>query len=165
MTMSRFISSGNCCSTETVCQDFSSARCYARSYVILVSFNSEKHLSQVATLTVIVRKICSIISKFETEFQRFYIWIYCKSSRRPSFSIVNCTSATSYNCDTTLTVFLTAQQWTTSDATTINISFSTINCAQPPIQQTDLLGIWMQYGDLKIFKMTHQQTEARNRFP
>jgi len=23
----------------------------------------------------------------------------------------------------------------------------------------------MQYGDLKIFKMTHQQTEARNHFP
>jgi len=23
----------------------------------------------------------------------------------------------------------------------------------------------MQYGDLKIFEMTHQQTEARNHFP
>jgi len=23
----------------------------------------------------------------------------------------------------------------------------------------------MQYGDVKIFKMTHQQTEARNHFP
>jgi len=23
----------------------------------------------------------------------------------------------------------------------------------------------MQYSDLKIFKMTHQQTEARNHFP
>ena len=80
-----------------------------------------------------------------------------------SFSTVNSTSATPYNCDATITFFLTAQQWT-SDATTINISFSAINCAQPPIQLTSLDEIWMQHGDLKTFIMMHQHTEARNHF-
>ena len=41
----------------------------------------------------------------------------------PLYSTVNCTSATSYSCDTTITFSLTAQQWTTSDATATNISF------------------------------------------
>jgi len=31
-----------------------------------------------------------------------YIWINCKSSRGPSFTNVNCTSATSYHCDATM---------------------------------------------------------------
>jgi len=43
--------------------------------------------------------------------------------REPSFSTVNCTSATSYNRDAAITFYLIAQQWTTSDATTVNISF------------------------------------------
>ena len=89
----------------------------------------------------------------------------CKSSRRASFSTVNYTSVTSYNCHATITFFSIAQQWTTSDATTINISFLAINCTQPPVQLTGLLGVWMRHGDLKIFMMTHQHTEARNNFP
>ena len=64
------------------------------------------------------------------------------------YFIVNCTSATSYNCDATIT-FLIAQQWTTSDAETI--------CTQPPVQVTGLL--W--HGDLKKFIMTPQHTEAK----
>ena len=47
-------------------------------------------------------------------------------------STVNCTSATSYNYDATITFFLTAQQWTTNDATTLNISCSAI-CTKPPV--------------------------------
>jgi len=43
--------------------------------------------------------------------------------------------------DATITFFLTAQQRTTSDATTMKISFSTINCTQPLVQPTGLLGI------------------------
>jgi len=39
-------------------------------------------------------------------------------------STVNCTSATSYNCNATITFFLIPQQWITSDAITTNISFS-----------------------------------------
>ena len=64
------------------------------------------------------------------------------------YSTVNCTSATSYNCDATITFFLTAQQWT-SDVQSINISCSAI-CTQPPVQITGLLGVWMRHGDLKI---------------
>ena len=48
---------------------------------------------------------------------------------------VNWWSATSYNYDATITFFLIAQQWTTSDATTINICYSTI-CTQPHVQPT-----------------------------
>jgi len=60
---------------------------------------------------------------------------------------VNCTWATSNNCDATIT-FLIAQQWTTSDATTI-ISCSAI-CTKAPVQITGLLGVWMRHSDLKI---------------
>jgi len=74
-----------------------------RSYAFLISFSFEKRFSQVATLTAIVRKICSIITIFGTEFQRLYLWINCKSSRGPFFPTVNCTSATSYNCVPTKT--------------------------------------------------------------
>jgi len=49
------------------------------------------------------------------------LWINCKSSRVPSFSTVNCTSATSCNCDVKIPFFFTAQQWRTSDATIIPI--------------------------------------------
>jgi len=44
--------------------------------------------------------------------------------------------------------FLIAQQWTTSDATTINISCSAI-CTHHPVQLTGLLAVWMRHGDLK----------------
>jgi len=56
-------------------------------------------------------------------------WVYFFFS---VYSTVNCTSATSYNCDATITFFLTAQQWTTSDAQTTNISCPAI-CTQPPV--------------------------------
>ena len=59
---------------------------------------------------------------------RLYLWINCKSSRGPSFSIVNCTCATLYNRDATITFFLVAQQWTTIDATIINISLRLNTC-------------------------------------
>ena len=77
---------------------------------------------------------------------------------------MNCTSAKPYNCDATITFFLTEQQWT-SDATTINVSFSANKCTQPPVHVNGLLAIWMKHGDLKTFIMTHQHTEARNHFP
>jgi len=35
----------------------------------LINFSYEKRLSQVATLTEIVRKICGIVTIFGTEFQ------------------------------------------------------------------------------------------------
>jgi len=57
--------------------------------------------------------------------------------------------------------------WTgvaTSDATTVNISFSALNCTQPPVQVTGLPTIWIQHGDLKFFIMTHQHSEATNHF-
>jgi len=44
----------------------------------------------------------------------------------PSFSTVNCTSATTYNCDATVTSSFIAQQ-RRSDATTTYISFSALN--------------------------------------
>ena len=128
----------------------------------LVSFSFEKLLSQVATLTAIVTKIRSIITMLGTEFPRLHFWLKCKSSRGPSFSTVSCTSATSYNCDVTITFFLIAQQWTASDATTHQYFFFGY---QPPVQLTGLLGIWMQHGDLKIFIMMHQHIEARNHLP
>jgi len=77
---------------------------------------------------------------------------------------VNCTSATTYNCDATVTFFFIAQQWITSDATTINISFSTVNYTQPPVQATGLLGVWIRHGDQKIFIMTHEHSDASNHF-
>ena len=86
------------------------------------------------------------------------------TSLTPMYSTVNCTSATSYNYDATITFFVVAQHWTTSDAPTIDISCSTI-CIQPPVQLTGLLGVWMQHGDLKNFIMTYQHTESRNHLP
>jgi len=76
--------------------------------------------------------------------------VCCLLSTAPIYSTANYTSAT-YNYDATTTFFWTAQQWTTSDATTINISSSAI-CTQPPVQLTGLLGVWMSmwHGDLKI---------------
>jgi len=68
----------------------------------------EKLLSQVATLTAIVSKIRSIITVFGTEFPSLYFWINCKSSRGAYFFIVNCTSATSCNCDEIIMFFLIA---------------------------------------------------------
>jgi len=59
------------------------------------------------------------------------------------YSVANCTAAASYNYDATITYFLIAQKWT-SDATTINISFSAI-CTQPHVW---ILGVWMQHSDL-----------------
>jgi len=41
------------------------------------------------------------------------------TSPNSDVSIVNCKSATSYNYDATIAFFVTAQQWTTTDATTI----------------------------------------------
>ena len=160
--MSKFISSVNCCSMDSIARFLNHKVLKLRQF--LISFSFAKLLSQVAALTAIVRKIRSNITVFGTELPRLYIWINCKSSRGPSFSTVNCTSATSYNCHATITLFSIAQ-WTTSDATTINISFLAINCTQPRVQLTGLLGIWMQHGDLKIFIMTHQHTEGRNHFP
>ena len=57
------------------------------------------------------------------------------------YSTVNCTSATSHNCDATITFFLIAQQWTTSDATiTINISFFALwNCKKCDINKACVL--------------------------
>jgi len=72
----------------------------------LIGFSFEKLLSQIATLTAIVRKIRSIITIFGTEFPRLYFWINCKSSKGPSFSTVNFTSETSYNHDATITFFI-----------------------------------------------------------
>jgi len=76
-------------------------------------------------------------------------------------STVNCTSAISYNCDATITFFCTTMnnRWRT------NYQYFFFGCTQPPVQLTGLLGVWMRYGDLKIFIMTHQHTEARNNFP
>ena len=96
----------------------------------LISFSFETRFSQVATLTAIVKKIRSIITAFGTELPRLYFWINCNSSRGASFSTVNCTLATSYNCDATITFFSIVQQWTTVDATTVNIYFS---ATQPPV--------------------------------
>jgi len=45
----------------------------------LISLSFEKHLSQAAALKAIVRKTRSIITIFETEFQRLYFWINCQS--------------------------------------------------------------------------------------
>ena len=63
----------------------------------------------------------------------FGSWIFTlrrSSIKSTLYSTVKCTSATSYRYDATITLFLTAQQWTTNDLTTINISFSAINfCA------------------------------------
>ena len=115
---------------QTGWQDFSTAWC---SYQILrqslISFSFEKLLSQVVTLTAIVKKIRSIV----------YIW-----NRVPKVILLNklqmfkgafffyCelqpTSATSYSCDVTITFFLIAQQLH-SPAT------------QSPVQLTGLLGI------------------------
>jgi len=53
---------------------------------------------------------------------------------------VNYTSATSFNCDATIT-FLNVQQWTASDETTVNIFYSASNCTQPSLQLTGLLGV------------------------
>ena len=53
------------------------------------------------------------------------------ATQTPMYSPVNCTSATSYNYDATITFFVIAQQWT-SDLSTINISCSAI-CTQPCI--------------------------------
>ena len=74
--------------------------------------------------------------------------VCCLLSTIPIYSTANCTSATSYNYDATITFFWIAQQWT-SDTTTINISSSAI-CTQTPVQRTGLLGVWTQHGDLKI---------------
>jgi len=74
-----------------------------------------------------------------------------KPNWHPCYSVcttLNCTSATSYSCDATTTLFLIAQQWTTSDATTINI-YCSANCTQPPVQLTGLLAVWMRHGDPK----------------
>ena len=79
-----------------------------------------------------MRKIRSITTIFRTEFPRLYAWINCKSSRGASFSTVNCKSAISCYCDATIPFVLIAQQWTTSDPTTINITFSAINCTHLP---------------------------------
>ena len=59
--------------------------------------------------------------------------VRCLLSTTPMYSTVNCASATSYNYDATITLFLIAQQWTTRDATTLNISFSAI-CTQQGCQ-------------------------------
>ena len=91
-------------------------------------------------------------------------WVYFLVSSYAVYSTVNCASATSYNCDATITFFLNAPQWTTNEATTINISCSAI-CAQLPIQLTGLLGVRMWHGDLTNFLMMHQHTEGRNYFP
>jgi len=79
MAMSKFISSVNYCSTDSM------ARFLNRKVLILdlkrflISLSFEKHLSQAAALKAIVRTIRSIITIFETEFQRLYFWKNCQS--------------------------------------------------------------------------------------
>ena len=124
MAMSKFISSVNCCSIDSMAR-FLTARC---SYQILIldQFSFRKTPLTGSYTNGNCEEKPSIII-FGTEFPWLYFWINCKSSRGPCFSTVNCTSATTYNCDATVTFFFIAQQRTTSDATTTYISFSALN--------------------------------------
>ena len=87
--------------------------------------------------------------------------VCCLLSTTLIHSTVNCTSATSYNYDATLTFFLTTEQCTTNDITTFNISCSTI-CTQTPVQLTGLLWVWARWS--KNYIMTHQHTKPRYHF-
>jgi len=69
--------------------------------------------------------------------------IRCVLSTTPIYSTAYCTSATSYNYDATITLFLIAQQWR-SDAITLNISCSAI-CTQPRVQPVAILE-WKNWG-------------------
>ena len=71
-------------------------------------------------------------------------------------STVNCTSATSYNCDATITFFLTAQQWCT------NCQYFLFRY----LHSTSCITNWPTWSlnaasDLNNFTMTHQHTEAK----
>jgi len=100
---------------------------------------------------------------FGTTFLKFGPKRVNLTSLTPMYSTVNCTSATSYDYDATITFLVVAQQWTI-DAPTIDISCSATS-TQPPVQPTGLLGVWMEHGDVKNFIMTHQHAESRNNFP
>ena len=157
LAMSKFISSLNRCSVDGMAGFCNRKVPMPDFQQFLISFSFEKLLSRVATLTAIVGKINSIITIFGTEFPRLYFWINCKSSRGPSFSIVICTSTTSYNCDATITFFLIVH-WNYQ-------FFSAINCAQPPAQLTGLLGTWMQRGDLNNFHNDSSTYWSKKSFP
>jgi len=161
MAISKFILSVNCCSIDSVARFLNRK---VRSQVILDQLKFRKTPLTGSNTNGDCEENPQHYYYFWNRVPRLYFWANCKFSRGPSFSIASCTSATSYKCGTTIT-FLIAQQWTTSDATTINISFSAINCTQPPVQLIGLLVIWMQHGDLQIFIMTHQHAEVRNHFP
>jgi len=71
MAMSKCILSVNCCSIDSVPKFLNHQVLILDLKQFLISFSFEK-LSQVATLTGIVRKIRSIITIFGTEFPRLY---------------------------------------------------------------------------------------------
>jgi len=67
MAMSKFILSVNYCSTDSVTRFLNRKVLILDLKQFLISFSFEKRLSQVAMLTAIVRKICSIITIFGAE--------------------------------------------------------------------------------------------------
>ena len=69
MAMSKCVLSVNCCSTDSVPKFLNHKVLILDLKQFWISFSFEK-LSQVATLTGIVRKIRSIITIFGTEFPR-----------------------------------------------------------------------------------------------
>jgi len=81
---------------------------------------------------------------FGTKFLKFGPERVNLATLTPMYSTVNCTSATSYNYDATITFFVIAQQWT-SDLSTINISWSAI-WTQSPVQLTGLLYLESECG-------------------
>jgi len=72
MAMSEFILSVSCCSIDSVARFLNSKVLILDLKQFLISFSFEKLLSQVATLTAVLRKIPSIITIFGTEFPRLY---------------------------------------------------------------------------------------------
>jgi len=161
MAMSKFILSFNCCSTDSVATFLNRK---VRSQVILYQFSFQK-----TPLTG-----SNTNGDCEENPQHYYIW-----NRTPKVILLNelqkFKGAFFFYCE--LCIAHIVQLWCNNNVllncTTMNnkrrnsyqFSFSAINCTQPPVQLTDLLVIWMQHGDLKIFIKTHQHTEARNHFP
>jgi len=72
MSMSKFILSVNCFSIDSVARFLNHKVLILNLKKLLIMLSSENLLSQVATLTAIVRKIRSIITIFGTEFPRLY---------------------------------------------------------------------------------------------
>jgi len=72
MAMSKFVSSVNCCSIDSVARFLNQKVLILDLKTSLDQFGFEILLSQVATLTALMRKICSIINIFVTEFPKLY---------------------------------------------------------------------------------------------